>query len=75
MTIVELDEKGRALLPASVRKKLGVRRFELKVAGDRLELVPIQDFRTLRGKYRNRLKTPWTKLEEKADEFVRNNKR
>jgi DNA-binding transcriptional regulator/RsmH inhibitor MraZ len=75
LTVVELDEKGRALLPASLRKKLGSRRFEVKLVGQRLELVPIQDFRALKGKYRKRLKTPWAVLEEKGEKFVRTNKR
>jgi len=75
MTVIELDEKGRALLPAPMRRKLGVRRFEVKLVGDRIELLPVQDFRSLKGKYRNRLRTPWAKLEEKAEKFVRNNKR
>ena len=75
MTVVELDEKGRALLPASLRKKLRVRRFDVKLVGDRVELVPIQDFRALKGKYRNRLKTPWARLEEKAEKFVRSRER
>jgi len=75
LTVVELDEKGRALLPASLRKKLRVRRFDVKLVGDRVELVPIQDFRALKGKYRNRLKTPWARLEEKAEKFVRSRER
>ena len=75
MTVVELDEKGRALLPASLRKKLGARRFEVKLVEGRIELVPLQDLKALKGKYRNRLKTPWTKLEEKAEKFVRDGKR
>ncbi|HUK49701.1 MAG TPA: hypothetical protein VLV18_01600 [Terriglobales bacterium] len=70
MTVVELDEKGRVLLPASLRRKLGVRRFEVKLVGDRIELLPVQDFRSLKGKYRERLRTPWVKLEEKAEKFV-----
>jgi bifunctional DNA-binding transcriptional regulator/antitoxin component of YhaV-PrlF toxin-antitoxin module len=75
VTVVELDEKGRALLPAPIRKKLGARRFEVKLLGDRIELLPVQDFRSLKGKYRNRLRTPWAKLEEKTEKFVRNSKR
>lgn len=70
VTVVELDEKGRVLLPASLRRKLGVRRFEVKLVGDRIELLPVQDFRSLKGKYRERLRTPWVKLEEKAEKFV-----
>ncbi len=75
MTVVELDEKGRALLPAFLRRKVGARRFEVKLVGERIELVPLQDFKSLKGKYRNRLKTPWVKLEEKAETFVRDNRR
>ncbi len=75
LTVVELDEKGRALLPVSLRKKLGARRFEVKLVEGRVELIPLQDLKTLRGKYRNRLRTPWSKLEEKAEKFVRDGKR
>lgn len=75
MTVVELDEKGRALLPASLRKKLGARRFEVKLTDGRIELVPLQNLKALKGKYKNRIKTPWSQLEEKAEKFVREGKR
>ena len=41
----------------------------------RIELVPLQTLKSLKGKYRNRLKTPWPELEEKADQLVRTGKR
>jgi DNA-binding transcriptional regulator/RsmH inhibitor MraZ len=64
LTIVELDEKGRLLLPASLRRKLGARRFEVGLVAGRVELAPIQDVKALEGKYRNRIKGPWVKLDE-----------
>jgi AbrB family looped-hinge helix DNA binding protein len=75
VTVVELDRKGRALLPASLRKKLGTRRFEVRLVDGRIELVPLQSLKSLKGKYRSRLKTPWPELEEKAEKFVTANKR
>ena len=59
----------------SRRKPRGSHRFEVKLVGQRLELVPIQNFSALKGKYRKRLKTPWAVLEEEAEKFVRSNKR
>jgi len=75
LTVVELDEKGRLLLPAPLRKKLGARRFELELVAGRVELAPIQDVKALKGKYRNRIKEPWAKLEEMAEKLVREGKR
>ena len=75
LTIVELDEKGRLLLPASLRRKLGARRFEVELVAGRIELAPIQDVKALKGKYRNRIKEPWVKLEEMAEKLVREGKR
>lgn len=75
MTVVELDDKGRALLPASLRKKLGARRFEVKLIDGRVELLPLQNMKALKGKYKDRIKTPWSQLEEKAEKFVREGKR
>ena len=75
MTVVELDNKGRALLPASLRKRVGARRFEVRLVRGRIELVPIEGLKALKGKYRDRIKTPWIRLEEQAEKFVRNGKR
>jgi bifunctional DNA-binding transcriptional regulator/antitoxin component of YhaV-PrlF toxin-antitoxin module len=73
--VVELDEKGRVLLPASLRKKLRARRFEVRLVQGRIELVPIQDLKALKGKYRDRIKTSWPRLEEQAEKFVKNGRR
>ena len=75
MTTIELDEKGRALLPASVRRKVKSRKFQVKLKGNRIELLPIEDLKSLKGKYRDRIKTPWEILEEKAERFVRDGRR
>ena len=75
MTVVELDRKGRVLLPASLRRKLGTKRFEVRLVDGRVELVPLETWRSLKGKYRNRLRTPWPTLEEKAENFVSASKR
>ena len=75
LTTVELDEKGRALLPASIRKKLGARRFEVNLLDDRIELIPLGSVKALKGKHKGLLKEPWWKLEEKADRYVREGKR
>jgi DNA-binding transcriptional regulator/RsmH inhibitor MraZ len=75
LTVVELDRKGRALLPASVRKKVASRRFEVKVLKARIELVPLEDVKSLKGKYAARVKSSWQELEEKAEMFVTQRKR
>ena len=75
LTVLELDEKGRALLPSSLRKKLGTRRFEVRLVDGRIELVPLENLKMLKGKYKDRLKTKWVTLEEKAEKFVRGGKR
>ncbi len=75
MATIELDEKGRALLPASIRKKLGAKRFEVKVVNGRIEMMPIGSVRALKGKYRGLLREPWSKIEERAERIVRQDRR
>jgi len=75
MTVVELDRKGRALLPASVRKKVASRRFEVRVSKGRIEFIPLEDVRSLKGKYATSVKSSWRELEEKAESFVNQRKR
>lgn len=41
----------------------------------RIELVPLENLKMLKGKYKDRLKTKWATLEEKSERFVRNGKR
>ena len=40
-----------------------------------MELIPLGSVKTLKGKYKGLLKEPWRKLEEKADQYVREGKR
>jgi DNA-binding transcriptional regulator/RsmH inhibitor MraZ len=75
VTVIELDKKGRALLPAAIRKKLNARRFEARLVGGHIELIPLEDLKSLRGKYKSVLRTPWNKLEEMSEKFVREGRR
>lgn len=75
MPIVELDEKGRALLPAALRKKFRTRRFEARAVGGLIELVPLEDMKAVRGKYRGRVRKSWSALEELGEKLVRQGKR
>lgn len=75
MTVVELDRKGRALLPASVRKKVASRRFEVKVSKGRIEFIPLEGVKALKGKYAARIRSTWQELEEKAEILVNQRKR
>lgn len=51
-TKVELDKRGRLLIPAEIRKGLPSRTLIIKKLEDRIELIPLPDPRTLKGKYR-----------------------
>jgi len=75
LTVVELDRKGRALLPASVRKKVGSRRFEVKVSKGRIEFIPLEGVKSLRGKYATSVRSSWQELEDKAEILVIKRKR
>lgn len=68
--IVELDRKGRVLIPAEIRKKMASRRFKLSMRGDVLELDPLPSLEQLAGKYRNLIKEEWEELEEAGEGFV-----
>lgn len=70
MTLVELDKKGRILLPAEIRRNFKTRRFALRVDGERIELLPLPDLGSLRGKYRDAIKSCWKELEERAERLV-----
>ena len=49
---VELDKRGRLVIPAEIRKELPSRTLIIKKLKDHIELVPLSDPRTLRGKYK-----------------------
>jgi len=51
-TVVEMDTKGRIVIPSSIRKGLASRRMVLRMVDDHLELVPLPEPKSLKGKYR-----------------------
>jgi DNA-binding transcriptional regulator/RsmH inhibitor MraZ len=68
--IVELDDKGRVLIPAEIRTKVRSRRFKISTRGRVVELEPLATFEELKGKYRHRIKSDWETLEAKSEELV-----
>ena len=68
--IVELDEKGRVLIPAEIRRKIRSRRFRVSTRGDIVELQPLATLEEIKGKYRHRIKSDWEVLEEKSEDLV-----
>lgn len=49
---VVIDEKGRLLIPAKIRRELPSRALILRRLEDRIELIPLPDPRSLMGKYK-----------------------
>ncbi len=71
MTVeVEMDSKGRVLLPANVRREVKARRFSLDVKGGRIFLEPLPDPERVRGKYKRLLKVSMEELEETQEKYV-----
>lgn len=50
--VVEIDAKGRIVIPSSLRRRLSSKRMILRSVDDRLELIPLPDPKSLRGKYK-----------------------
>jgi len=73
--VVEMDSKGRLLVPAEVRREIKSRRFTLRVHGDKLELEPIANPDKVKGKYRGLLRVSLEELEEEQEKFVLEGKR
>ena len=48
---VELDKRGRLVIPAEIREELPSRTLILRKLEDRIELIPLPDPRSLKGKY------------------------
>lgn len=69
-SIVELDDKGRVLIPAEIRRAVGSRRFKITARGRVVELEPLATLDEVKGKYRRRIKSDWDALEEKGEELV-----
>ncbi|MDG7012468.1 MAG: hypothetical protein JRN17_05200 [Nitrososphaerota archaeon] len=68
--VVELDEKGRVLIPAEIRHKLTSRRLKVSMRGDVVELEPLPGLKELKGKYRHRIRSDWEALEEMSEDLV-----
>ena len=75
MTEVELDRKGRLLLPAEIRREAGSRRFIVRVEDGKIELHPVPDPKSVRGKYRGLLRVSMEELEEAQERFVEKGRR
>jgi len=73
--VVELDEKGRILIPSAIRKAVKSRRFELKVKEDRIEMVALPDVKDIKGSCKGIVKSSWVELEEKTERFVTEGRR
>jgi hypothetical protein len=43
----------------------------VRIVREHIELIPLRGVKALKGKYRNRLKTPWARLEERAERSVK----
>jgi bifunctional DNA-binding transcriptional regulator/antitoxin component of YhaV-PrlF toxin-antitoxin module len=68
--IVELDGKGRVLIPAEVRNKFRTKRFRVSAREGVLELEPLVTVQELRGKYHRIIKAEWEDLEAKGEDYV-----
>ena len=73
--VVEADGKGRILIPAEIRRRYGSNRFKVTVKEGHMELEPLVEAGELRGKYRNLIKSEWSELEERGEDFVANGRR
>jgi len=65
---VELDKKGRFVLPKDFREKLMTNKLLLVDAGDHVDILPIPDLKTLKGKYK--LKHTIEETEELQEKIV-----
>lgn len=50
--VVEMDDKGRILIPLGFRRGLPSKRLIMRRIGERLELIPLPSLESLKGKYR-----------------------
>jgi bifunctional DNA-binding transcriptional regulator/antitoxin component of YhaV-PrlF toxin-antitoxin module len=73
--VVEEDRKGRILLPLEIRKRFATRRFKVTAKGDSLVLEPLASVQELKGKYRQIIRSEWSELEEKGEEYVSKGRR
>ena len=73
---VEIDNKGRVLLPSEVRKKMKARRFELRVDKNSIIMECLPDPESVRGKYKDLLKgKSMSEIEEDQERLISKNTR
>ena len=70
--IVEMDDRGRILIPKKVRRSVKSTRFLLTLSSDRIELIPLDDpreaFRKLKGS--RKLPLDWREAKEIAERLA-----
>jgi len=54
--LVEVDKKGRVLLPSQIRKRMPSRKFELRIENNSIIMESLPDPESIRGKYKGLLK-------------------
>lgn len=67
MEIVEIDGSGRIYLPADIRRRIGARRFKVRIVEGGILLEPVDDV----DKYYGRFGPPRYKTLEEIEEAVR----
>ncbi|MCX8137557.1 AbrB/MazE/SpoVT family DNA-binding domain-containing protein [Pyrobaculum aerophilum] len=67
MEIVEVDGSGRIYLPAEIRKRIGARRFRVKIVDNGILLEPVDDV----DKYYGKFGPPRYKSLEDIEEAIR----
>ena len=72
---MEVDSKGRVLLPSKIRRQVKARRFTLKVSKGKIVLGPLPDPESVIGKHKGLLKVGLEELEEAQESFVAGGRR
>jgi DNA-binding transcriptional regulator/RsmH inhibitor MraZ len=67
---VEIDEKGRVHIPATVRREVKVRRFTLSLEEGRILMEPVKSPALVKGKYEGLLKVTLDELEDAQERLV-----
>jgi len=52
VAVVVLDRKGRVVIPQEIRKEFETKRFVARMREGRIELIPLPNPKSLRGKYK-----------------------
>ena len=70
--IVEMDDRGRVLIPKRLRESIGSRRFLLIVRDGKIELIPLDDPKEALKKLKGSRKLPlnWKEAKRIAERLV-----